>query len=183
MLTTTRREWGARPAKHALSPMPRTVKGIKYHYTGGFVSALTLKPEEHDECLKLIRAFQDLHMDTNGWTDFAYNYSVCTHEVIIGRGLHVMSAANGNQTLNKGHYAVLLLVGSKEEQNDKPGVIKPNDAMLNNALDIADYIRRNGPAGNELKGHKDGYATDCPGTAISAWIRQGCPRPPRKVVR
>lgn len=183
MRTTSRKEWGARPARHALSPMPKTVKGIKFHYTGGFVSTKTLKDNEHDECLKLIRNFQTLHMNTNGWTDFAYNYAVCHHEVIIGRGLHVMSAANGNQALNRAHYAVLFLVGSVEESNERPGVLAPTDAMLNNALDITDYIRRNGPCGNELKGHRDGYATSCPGKPIYAWIKKGCPRPPKKVVK
>jgi peptidoglycan hydrolase-like protein with peptidoglycan-binding domain len=34
-----------------------------------------------------------------------------------------------------------------------------------------------GDAGNEIKGHRDGYSTDCPGPKLYAWVKAGAPRP------
>lgn len=171
MLTTSRKEWKARPPKRPYAPLPKKVKGIKWHYTGGFVSPDIV--DNHQKCLEMIRSFQNHHMDGNGWNDFAYNYAVCPHEVIIGRGMKVMSSANGNPTLNKGHYAVLLLVGSS-------GLTVPPDSMLEQACDLKEHIRTHGPCGNELKGHKDGYATSCPGAPVYKWVQAGCPRPKKE---
>jgi len=37
-------------------------------------------------------------------------------------------------------------------------------------------MRSNG-AGKEIKGHRDGYATACPGGPLYAWVQKGAPRP------
>ncbi|MFF3871188.1 peptidoglycan-binding protein [Streptomyces sp. NPDC001978] len=37
-------------------------------------------------------------------------------------------------------------------------------------------LRQHG-AGDEIKGHRDGYATACPGDALYAWVKKGAPRP------
>lgn len=168
MITTSRKEWGARAPKHALAPFPSKPKGIKWHYAGGAVSTVSLT--DHNKCKEIIRQIQKFHMEGNGWSDFAYNYAVCSHEVIIGRGLSPKSAANGNAKLNNEHYAVLILVGTA-------GVVQMNDAMKENAVELMQYIRTNGPCGNELKGHRDGYATDCPGASVYKWVQEGCPKP------
>lgn len=168
LLFTSRKEWGARSPVHPLAPFPGKPKGIKFHYTGGPVSPAVLK--DHTRCIAYTRSIQRSHMDGNGWSDIAYNYIVCPHEVIIGRGLHAKSAANGNGPLNNGHYAVMFLVGDS-------GMKAPTVDMLRTALELVAYIRENGPAGNELKGHRDGYPTSCPGEPIYGWIQAGCPKP------
>lgn len=173
MLFTSRKEWGALPPKNPPGPFPGKPKGIKFHFTGGPVSPAILR--DHTRCIAYIRAYQRDHM-TNPkkmWNDFAYNYAICPHEVFVGRGLHAKSAANGNVSLNNGHYAVLFLVGTS-------GVTEPTVDMYENALELVAYIRENGPAGNELKGHRDGYATTCPGGPIYAWIQAGCPKPKKE---
>lgn len=171
MLFTSRKEWGALPPKRPSAPFPRKPKGIKWHYTGGPVSPAVLR--DHTRCIAYIRSFQRQHMENNGWNDFAYNYAICPHEVFVGRGLHTKSAANGDSNLNDGHYAVLFLVGTA-------GVTDPTTEMLETALELVAYIRENGPAGNELKGHRDGYATSCPGSVVYKWIQAGCPKPKRE---
>lgn len=171
LLFTSRKEWEALAPKHPLAPFPSKPKGIKFHYTGGPVSPAIFN--DHIRCLAYVRAIQRNHMFGNGWSDIAYNYVVCPHEVIIGRGLHAKSAANGNQPLNNGHYAILFLVGNK-------GVTDPTVKMYETALELVVYIRENGPAGNELKGHRDGYATDCPGEPIYEWVKAGCPKPKKE---
>ncbi|MFI7124497.1 peptidoglycan-binding protein [Nonomuraea sp. NPDC050153] len=94
----------------------------------------------------------------------------CPHrKVFEGRGLHHLPAANG-PGLNAGHYAVLGLVGDA-------GLVQPPDGVLHAILDAIQYLRDKGRAGKEIKGHRDGYSTDCPGDPLYAWIRRGAPRP------
>ncbi|WP_433224461.1 peptidoglycan recognition protein family protein [Microtetraspora malaysiensis] len=109
-------------------------------------------------------------MDGNGWMDIGYSLVVCAHrKVFVGRGPHVLPSANG-AGLNSGHYAVLGLVGTS-------GVVNPPDAMLHGIRDAIEYLRANGGAGVEIKGHRDGYATSCPGGPLYAWVQKGAPRP------
>ncbi|MEU6778673.1 peptidoglycan-binding protein [Nonomuraea angiospora] len=94
----------------------------------------------------------------------------CPHrKVFEGRGLHHLPAANG-PGLNAGHYAVLGLVGNA-------GLVQPPDGVLHAILDAVQYLRDKGRAGKEIKGHRDGYSTDCPGDPLYDWIRRGAPRP------
>ncbi|MGW3342403.1 peptidoglycan-binding protein [Nonomuraea rubra] len=98
------------------------------------------------------------------------SYVACPHQKVFeGRGLHHLPAANG-PGLNAGHYAVLGLVGNA-------GLVQPPDRMLHGILDAVEYLRDHGRAGREIKGHRDGYATDCPGEPLYAWVRRGAPRP------
>ncbi|WP_239103379.1 peptidoglycan recognition protein family protein [Microbispora corallina] len=57
------------------------------------------------------------------------------------------------------------------------GLVEPNDAMLLGILDPIAWLRREGAAGHEIKGHRDGYSTDCPGPKLYAWVKAGAPRP------
>ncbi|WP_336205042.1 peptidoglycan-binding domain-containing protein [Nonomuraea sp. LPB2021202275-12-8] len=83
--------------------------------------------------------------------------------------MHHLPAANGSG-LNAGHYAVLGLVGNS-------GLVQPPDPMLHAILDAVDHVRANGRAGKEIKGHRDGFSTDCPGEPLYSWLRRGAPRP------
>jgi hypothetical protein len=57
------------------------------------------------------------------------------------------------------------------------GLTKPTDAQLNGLRDAIEWLRKDGGAGTEIKGHKDGYPTQCPGPALYAWVKKGAPRP------
>ncbi|MGP3930385.1 peptidoglycan-binding protein [Nonomuraea sp. KM88] len=94
----------------------------------------------------------------------------CPHRMVFeGRGPHHLPAANG-PGLNSGHYAVLGLVGNA-------GLVQPPDGVLHAIVDAIEHLRARGRAGKEIKGHRDGYATDCPGDPLYAWVRRGAPRP------
>ncbi|MEV0622755.1 peptidoglycan-binding protein [Nonomuraea sp. NPDC050404] len=98
------------------------------------------------------------------------SYVACPHQKVFeGRGLYRLPAANG-PGLNAGHYAVLGLVGNV-------GLVEPPTAMLRAILDAVEYVRLHGRAGKEIKGHRDGYATDCPGDPLYDWVKRGAPRP------
>jgi len=140
---------------------------VKVHYIGSKVSTALLN--NHALCDDVVRRIQNGHMDGNGWSDIGYSLLVCPHGfVFVGRGPHVLPAANG-KNLNSGHYAICALLGSE-------GLVKPTDAMLNGIRDGIEYLRSTGSAGKEIKGHRDGYATKCPGDILYAWVRAGAPR-------
>ncbi|TQS29118.1 N-acetylmuramoyl-L-alanine amidase [Microbispora sp. KK1-11] len=163
----TRTEWGARAPHGSYSTLMST-RGVKVHYTGGRVDPKML--DDHDRCIGAVKSFQNFHMDGNGWIDLGYTCVACWHrKVFVGRGLHHLPAANG-PGLNSGHYAVLALVGNA-------GLVEPTDELLLAIWDAIDWLRANGGAGKEIKGHRDGYSTDCPGDPLYSWIRKGAPRP------
>lgn len=163
----SRAEWGARAPKGSYSTLT-SAKGVKVHYTGGRVDPAII--DDHARCVAMVKSIQGFHMDGNGWLDIGYSMVACPHrKVFVGRGPGRLAAANGSG-LNSGHYAVLGLVGNS-------GLIEPTDGILHAILDAIGYLREKGGAGKEIKGHRDGYSTDCPGDALYAWVKEGAPRP------
>ncbi|WP_405549536.1 N-acetylmuramoyl-L-alanine amidase [Streptomyces globisporus] len=167
MQLVTRKQLGW-PASAA--PSQSSAKGVKVHYEGTPVSTKLLS--DHDACLDEWKNIRRSHLanTAENYSDVAYNYAACPHGYLLeGRGLRRRTGANGNQALNQAHYAILGLVGSS-------GLTEPPDAMLSAIRDGIDLLRSNG-AGNEIKGHRDGYATACPGGPLYAWVQKGAPRP------
>ncbi|QTU64209.1 peptidoglycan recognition protein family protein [Streptomyces scabiei] len=168
MKLITRAQWGARDYKrpNGATPYSRARRGVKLHYLG---TAYT--DRSHTQCAGYVRQLQAQHMDGNGWSDIGYSFVVCTHGYVYeGRGLARRNSANGNTALNEQDYAVCLLVGSS-------GLVEAPAVQLHGARDAIDYCRKEGPAGDWLGGHRDGYATECPGDVIYAWVKKGAPRP------
>ncbi|WP_051864894.1 N-acetylmuramoyl-L-alanine amidase [Streptosporangium roseum] len=167
MKLVTRAQWGARPAKRGLTPLP-SARGVKIHYVGSRVNPSPTK-SCGAHCRDMVRGIQSHHMDGNGWSTIAYNLLVCEHGTVFeGRGKGIMSAANG-PGFNQGHYAVCALIGDK-------GLVEPTDELLNGLVDAIGYLRNHG-AGREVKGHRDGYSTTCPGDRLYRWVRAGAHRP------
>lgn len=169
MKLVTRAQWGARDYRRpngATRYGNTRRRGVKLHYLG---TPYTDRP--HTSCAAYVRQLQAQHMDGNGWSDIGYSFLVCTHGwVYEGRGLERRNSANGSTALNEQDYAVLLLVGSS-------GLTEPTSVQLGGARDAIEYCRKEGPAGVWLGGHRDGYATQCPGDKVYAWVKAGAPRP------
>lgn len=152
------------------APTQTSTKGVKVHYEGTEVSTKLLT--DHDACIAEWKAIRVSHLANKkeNYSDIAYNYGACPHGYLLeGRGLGKRTGANGNQPLNIAHYAIVGLVGSS-------GLTEPNDAMLGAIRDGIELLRQHG-AGSEIKGHRDGYATSCPGGPLYAWVQKGAPRP------
>lgn len=163
----SRLDWGARSPSGSYERVSANL-GVKVHYTGSRVDPACLT--NHARCVAAVREIQSFHMAGNGWLDIGYSMVACPHrKVFVGRGPGHLPAANG-AGLNTGHYAVLGLVGNS-------GLIEPPDALLHGILDAIEYLREHGGAGKEIKGHRDGYSTDCPGDALYRWVLEGAPRP------
>ncbi|MFK8850516.1 peptidoglycan recognition family protein [Streptomyces sp. Ac-502] len=165
LVTRSQLGWPASAA-----PAQATTKGVKVHYEGTAVSTKLLT--DHAACIAEWKAIRASHLanKVESYSDVAYNFAACPHGYLLeGRGIGKRTGANGNQTLNRAHYAVLGLVGSS-------GLVTPTDAMLGAIRDGIDLLRKHG-AGPEIRGHRDGYATTCPGASLYAWVQKGAPRP------
>ncbi|WP_239134634.1 N-acetylmuramoyl-L-alanine amidase [Streptomyces sp. SID12488] len=152
------------------APLQATTKGVKVHYEGTAVSTRLLT--DHAACIAEWKAIRASHLanTTENYSDIAYNYGACPHGYLLeGRGLGRRTGANGNQTLNKAHYAIVGLVGDE-------GLTEPTGPMLGAIRDGIELLREDG-AGDEIEGHRDGYATACPGGPLYAWVQKGAPRP------
>lgn len=142
-----------------------SAKGVKVHYEGTAVHI-----NDHSECAPHWVALRNSHLANRaeGYVDVAYNFGVCKHGYVFeGRGLKKKTGANGNQTLNGDHYSVVAFLGDS-------GDTEPTPEMLQGIVDAILYMRQNG-AGDEVKGHRDGYATSCPGEPLYKWIQSGAP--------
>lgn len=155
----TRSQWGARAPSgsgNQLSPSP---KGHAIHWEGP-----TMGAPPHSQCDDVVRGIQSYHMDSNGWSDVAYNLMVCVHGYIYeGRGKGKGSAANGTTQANADWYAICALVGEGDAQ---PA------ALIAGLADAAQMCRDWG-AGNGSTGHRDHFATACPGDALYAQVKAG----------
>ena len=142
--------------------------GTKIHYEGTPVHIAS----DHNLCIQEWKNIRESHLANTkeGYVDIAYNFGACPHGWLFeGRGLGKETAANGNQDLNHAHYSIVGLVGDS-------GDVTPTDLMLGSIRDGIELLQANG-AGPEIKGHRDGYPTDCPGDALYNWVKQGAPRP------
>ena len=158
----SRAEWGARPAREAaytVAPSVRTA--FLSHYDGGADIVLP----DHDACFRQVRKVQAFHMDGNGWSDIGYNTLGCPHGYVFeGRGLDKVGAhcPDFNRV---GHGHQFMLGGDQE----------PTDAALAAAREVYDLqVKR---SGNTLRkmGHRDGFATECPGKNVYEWVKAGMP--------
>ncbi|WKV74213.1 N-acetylmuramoyl-L-alanine amidase [Streptomyces sp. PCS3-D2] len=147
-----------------------STNGVKVHYLG---SAYTSR--RHDLCDDYVRAIRASHLanTTENYVDIAYNAAVCEHGTVFeGRGPHHRSGANGTAALNTRDYSVVALVAKAGG-----GLDTPTDAQLHGLRDAIEWLRAEGEAGNYIGGHRDGYATTCPGAPLYDWVKRGAPRP------
>ena len=152
----TRAQWGARPPRSANSTSVRNGY-VKLHWTVGCQTG------PHSKCDGHVRSIQNHHMDGNGWNDVAYGELICPHGfVYCGRGPGKRSAANGNSQLNYDHEAISLVGGP--------------DCQPTNTQKDALFARMDERGVVELKGHRDGYATACPGDKAYQWTREYVPK-------
>ncbi|MEU9654185.1 peptidoglycan-binding protein [Streptomyces sp. NPDC048110] len=172
MKLVTRSNWGARPSRYDLAYIAST-GGVKMHYEGTYVPKSLAAADAHSSCAGRMRDLQASHLANRveDYSDIAYNAVVCPHgSVFEGRGPHRKTGANGNQALNAADYAVCAMLGNS-------GLVAPPDAMLDGLVDAINWLRNSGSAGKRIGGHRDGYATACPGDRLYAWVQDGAHRP------
>ncbi|MEU8133227.1 peptidoglycan-binding protein [Streptodolium elevatio] len=161
-----RAEWGA-PATSPAASMTSS-RGVKVHYLGTPYSS-----RSHDRCAAYVRDIRASHLANKkeNYVDIAYNLLVCEHGYVYeGRGTRRRGGANGSAQLNLDHFSVCALLGSS-------GLTQPTPAMIEGIRFAIALFRAEGSAGREIRGHKDGYSTSCPGPALYALVTSGALEP------
>ncbi|TJZ49455.1 hypothetical protein FCH28_24375 [Streptomyces piniterrae] len=162
MLFARRADWKATKPDNLHEPVTST-KGVKVHYTGTRFEPFL---EVHALCAMRVKEIQREHMEGKGDSEIDYNLLVCRHGVVFeGRGWREQNAANGNRELNRAHHAVCAPTGSG-------GYTDVPEKMVRGIQDAIAYLRRHG-AGWEIAGHRDGYATQCPGDLLYGHVLNG----------
>lgn len=112
------------------------------------------------------RAMHAFHK-SRGWKGIGYGHVIDAEGTIFeGRGFDLTgSHCEGHNT---SAYSVQLHLGGNE---------KPTDAQLAAARWLYDEACRRSGRTLLKRGHRDGFATSCPGDHVYAWIRAGMPAP------
>jgi hypothetical protein len=124
------------------------------------------------EACERLRINQNYHMDSQKWADIGYNYLVVSAPgypavdglIFEARGRDVVGAHCLDH--NTAWVGIQVAIG---------GAQKPSPAALRSVRVLHDWCAAE--AGHSLakKGHKDGFATSCPGPELYAWVHAGMP--------
>ena len=160
----SRVEAGLRPAQVGLHTVAATGRTAYVSHHDGKVAIASLSLEQ---AIAHWRRTQTQHMDKQGWLDVGYNYGIgMGGDVLEGRGLNMVGAHCPG--LNLTGWGVQFMKGQDQPLTDLAKAA---------ACDLYAYLMAQ--AGHELRklGHRDGFATACPGDAVEAWVKAGMPRP------
>lgn len=147
--------WGPSAASAA-----HPTKGLVIHYDGS-KQGLAAKP--HTACLDYWVRTRKFHMGASRkWADIGYSFGACPHgKVFEGRGIGRIQAAQ--PTGNSTWYSVTLMSGPGEA---------PTSAQIEAVRELRGWLMDKGVAG-VVKGHRDFYSTDCPGTVLYQMVKDG----------
>lgn len=171
----TRSEWGAQAPSGGYAYATASHLGVHHSASTSDGNANTWS-----ECAAAVRGIQDFHMYTNGWTDIGYNYVVCqTGHIFQGRedGNDGSDVVGAHDSANYGSVGVDGL-----GYFHAPYYQQPTQAMLDGYAELfawiadrrgidpsgASYYAAYGGTTNHVYGHRDVYATACPGDNLYA---------------
>jgi peptidoglycan hydrolase-like protein with peptidoglycan-binding domain len=150
----TRAQWGARPPEAIQTVSKSKRSNFMVHHSGANAN-------------QSVRAIQDFHMDTRGWSDIGYNFLVRnTGAIYEGRGWDRIGAHCTNW--NTSSIGVCLI--GDYQTTEPPAVALASIAWL--------YDQAVHHVGHPLHpmGHRDAnHDTDCPGNRLEAWVNAGLP--------
>lgn len=147
----SRSEWRARPPRSVVT-IPIPTPELWLHHTAG-----------SEEGASGVRAIQNFHMDTRGWSDIAYSFVIdrISLEVYEGRGAGV----RGGHTF--GHNSVshgICVMGNFE-------TMTVSDALVAKVAELVRFGQGRGWWPAQLTGgHRDVRPTSCPGANLYAEI-------------
>lgn len=157
MKIISRSEWGAKPWEGTPATVglsPRTEFFV--HYDGGTPITRT--------GYAIPRAIEAEHLG-NGWSGIGYNFVVDqAGNIYEGRGWNLQGAHCPNH--NVSGIGVQIAVGGDQ---------KPTDKALAACRALYDEACRKTGRTLAKKGHRDGWATACPGKHLYAWVQAGMP--------
>lgn len=165
-------EWGARPPKKW--PAETVPKYVIIHHTDTPNSPSDISKATVDGAKRFAKSVQNTHMDVFGWDDSGHNFLNTTGGILlegrqgslakVKRGLCVKSAHSGNPVgnespgiENEGRFMTYQM-GEKQW-----------NSLVELCVSICDSCKI---SPDNIKGHRDFSATDCPGD----WLYAQLPR-------
>lgn len=162
----TRAGWGARlPRGRQPYSVPASQRrGFTVHWNGP-----ALNSGDHSKCASKVRAIQNYHMDSKGWSDIAYSFLVCPHGTAYEcRGWDWDQMANGNDTVgtydgpDRVWYTIMVMIGEGESSTPE---------MLQTCRELVEQGRYFG-CDRRILPHSDFQVKSCPGPDLTPWCRQ-----------
>lgn len=176
MQTISRQGWGAKPPKSRTPWNVSALEGVCQHWFGSPRAA-----SSHAGCASLLRSVQASHMAPGGLgvpqggSDIAYNFGVCPHGTAYTlRGWDTQTGANGTTDANRKFIAFVYMSGTGDPLTD--AAKKTFQALY------AEAFQRG--VGKKAIGHGSITGSECPGSALRAWLASGAwkePVAPEKV--
>lgn len=157
----TRSCWGARSPNGTISQMSTINKAVIHHTAGNEFSTTGYEASKAN-----VRAVQNLHMSTNGWTDIGYHFLVDKFGYIFeGRYSSISSKPLGAHTLNNNTntFGFNCMGYFHTPKNNVPTA-----AMLDSLSDVMAWKMPDGNTGMDIYGHRDLSASACPGDHLYA---------------
>ncbi|MFH8483068.1 peptidoglycan-binding protein [Streptomyces sp. NPDC018055] len=153
----SRADWGAKPWKGTPDYVSRSLRREFFvHYDGASHINYT--------GTRVPQAIERTHLN-QGWSGVGYNFVIDQDGVIYeGRGWDLQGAHCPNH--NVSGLGVQFAIGGNQEPSPK--------ALASCRALYEEACHRFGRT-LAKKGHKDGFATLCPGTRLYAWVRAGMP--------
>lgn len=156
----SRSQWGATPWRgNGINHVAFSEKDcFLVHYHGG--------EPRHSTGVGVPREVESIHLG-KGWDGVGYNFLVDQDGVIYeGRGWTGVGAQCPGY--NRRGVGVYVAVGGNQT---------PSAAALTSVRALYDeHARKLGRAPRQM-GHRDGFATACPGAKLYAWVKSGMPSP------
>lgn len=153
-LTIARSVWTDKPGGGSIDPGPK--REVFLHHTVSGNHAWTRAQErEH------MRFLWHLHVEVNGWSDVGYNY-VCFPSARVYRARPADRIPAAQEGHNTGTLAIAV-VGT----NPVLSLLQRRKLRA-----LIRRLREDRPTITRLGGHRDVYATECPGDRIYGWIKK-----------
>lgn len=153
----SRSSWGARKGPGKARQNFASIREFFIHWNGtepkSFRSINTVAEER-----SLMRSTQNFHMDTRGWSDFAYSYAIMpSGRVYRGRGISYVPASQLNHNTNTA--SVIVFLGPDD---------KITPAVEKSIKGLAAYVNRRSVHKVDIRPHSSVTATECPGPHLTA---------------
>lgn len=148
--------WGAEPLKPNHDPMEKITR-VTLHHTAEVAGMGTRKDAD------LVKGIQNFHRNTRGWADIGYHWIIgLDGNVYEGRALGIQGAHAGGG--NNKHNLGISVIG------DFTTGLPAKRQLRTTALFLEASLRHYKIPTSELRGHRDFKATECPGSALYAWL-------------
>lgn len=154
----TREEWKARKPRNEeqlhYSPTPYVV----VHHGG-----IRQYCYDQEACSKIVRSYQNLHMDDRGWFDIGYSFVIGEDgNVYEGRGWNKVGAhAPGYNFKSIG----ICIIGDFTDDLPKPAALYALRSLISYGVSLG-KIRED----YKLIGHRQARNTECPGNALYKYV-------------